>query len=117
VNVRPPRILTPRPELGPLDALQYEVLQEKAATLSRMVQNFEEALSALKSFAGDDAERREGLLDAAGEALWFLVVQREACGLSNTEAMLRTYDVPPAVRLRMGPARRGKSASRNRASR
>ena len=53
-----------------------------------------------------DEARREELLEAAGEALWFLVVQREACGLSNTEAMLRTYDVPLAVRLRMGPARR-----------
>ena len=98
--------LASRPSFAPVDALQYELLQEKAATLSRMVQNFETALSAFKSLSADaGAARREELLEAAGEALWFLVVQREACGLTNTEAMLRIYDVPLAVRLRMGPAR------------
>ena len=112
--MRPPRAFRPQPASGPIDALQYELLQEKAATLSRMVQNFEAALSAFKSVAADAAQREE-LLEAAGEALWFLVVQREACGLSNTEAMLRTYDVPLAVRLRMGPVRAGARNGRNRA--
>ena len=112
--MRPPQAFAPRPASGPIDALQYELLQEKAAALSRMVQNFETALSAFRSVAADDA-RREELLEAAGEALWFLVVQREACGLTNTEAMLRIYDVPLAVRLRMGPARRIKPADRDRA--
>ena len=105
----------PQPATGPIDVLQYELLQEKAAALSRMVQSFEAALSRYKSCSAD-AARREELLEAAGEALWFLVVQREACGLSNTEAMLRTYDVPLAVRLRMGPVRAGARNGRNRAS-
>ena len=80
-----------------------------------MVQNFETALSAFKSLAADaGAARREELLEAAGEALWFLVVQREACGLTNTEAMLRIYDVPLAVRLRMGPAAPSQSSPGSR---
>jgi hypothetical protein len=33
-------------------------------------------------------------------------VQREACGLRNTEAVLRDYKVPAAVRLRMGVVRK-----------
>ena len=40
--------------------------------------------------------RRERLLDRAGEALWCFVVQREAFGLRNTEAVLRELQVPMA---------------------
>ena len=51
------------------------------------------------------ADSLDDYIDAVGKALWYLVVQREACGLRNTEAMLTEYRVPPAVRLRMGVAR------------
>ena len=84
-------------------------MEEKASTLGRLTQAFEKALAAFvaweqQSAAGDAqlAGERERLLDEAGEALWWLVVQREACGLRNTEAVLRVYCVPAAVRLRMG---------------
>ena len=112
--VRPPRILAPRQADTAFDALQHEVLQEKASTLGRLTQAFESALAELRRFEAetgasrseDQDSRREALLDAAADALWIFVVQREACGLRNTEAVLRDYGVPTAVRLRMGVHRR-----------
>ena len=41
-------------------------------------------------------------MDRAGQALWALVVQREACGLRDVESVLREYGVPREVYLRMG---------------
>jgi len=114
MSVRPPRILAPRPIPGALDVLEYEMMQEKAAALGRLTRNFEAALAALTDFDAGEAlaperqrpGRREALLDAAGWALFDFVVQREACGLRNTDAVLKHYNVPAAVRLRMGTARR-----------
>ncbi len=117
MSFRSPGTIGLRPIAGPIDALQFEVLQEKASTLGRVTQAFEAALTALRDFdAGSEAEahagapddrRRETFVDVAAEALWYFVIQREACGLRNTEAVLREYRVPAAVRLRMGATRRG----------
>ena len=94
---------------GALDALQYEIVQEKAATLARIGRKLEAALASLAEFdartadagAADAAERDE-LVAAAGEALWYFVIQREVVGLRDTEAVLRHLQVPREVRLRMG---------------
>ncbi len=111
MSIRPPRILAPPPAAG-IDVLEYEVMQEKAATLGRLTRAFEQALAALRAFdaqaqsgAGVDGERQL-LFDAAAAALFDFVVQREVCGLRNTEAVLREYCVPAALRLRMGVPRR-----------
>ena len=104
----------PMPGANPvLDAIQLEVMQEKASTLGRLTETFETALGALLAFQAEEGERgagsgarREALVDAAADALWHFVVQREACGLRNTEAVLREYRVPAVVRLRMGIVRR-----------
>lgn len=114
MSLKPPRILAPRNTNPVLDALEYEVLQEKASTLGRLTRAFEAALAALVRFEGEEVRgmggesesRREALLDEAAGALWHFVVQREACGLRNTEAVLREYRVPAAVRLRMGVVRK-----------
>ncbi|MBV9772435.1 MAG: hypothetical protein JO040_00700 [Gemmatimonadetes bacterium] len=102
---------------GGVEALHYEVAQEKAYALARMSGRLQEALRALEAFdtahagpleLGLALERKE-LVAAAGEALWFYVVQREVCGLRDNEAVLRELRVPREVRLRMGlnPSRRG----------
>lgn len=114
MSVQPPRILAPRAAPSAVDVLEYEMMQEKAAALGRLARSFEAALAALAAFEAAAAHspehstppRGEALLDAAGRALFDFVVQREACGLRNTEAVLRHYNVPAAVRLRMGVARR-----------
>jgi hypothetical protein len=54
---------------------------------------------------GTDARSaaREELVADAAEALWCYVIQREVCGFYGVEWVLREFDVPREVRLRMGP--------------
>lgn len=94
-----------RPGAG-VDVLEYELFQEKAATLGRLGARLKAALDALAAHdaapaRGSDAERAE-LVAAAGEALWYYVVQREVCGLRDTDAVLRHLGVPREVQLKMG---------------
>src|SRR3954449_10227803 len=85
----------------PDTTLDREFAQEKAASLRRLGQALELALSALAQV--DAAKRdRERLLEEAGLALWQFVVQREACGLRDFSYVLRDYRVPPEVVARMG---------------
>ena len=105
-----------RPSRTPLDVLNYEIVEEQAAALFRMGRALEAALTKLREF--DTAHPREGapassrqarrnLVIEAGQALWMLVVQREACGLRDSRALMRTYDVPAEVQRNMGaPAKR-----------
>jgi hypothetical protein len=108
LGVKLPRILQGRPGAG-VDVLEYELFQEKAATLGRLGAKLKTALDALAAHdaspaargSGADAERAE-LVAAAGEALWYYVVQREVCGLRDTDAVLRHLGVPREVQLKMG---------------
>lgn len=92
------------------DVLQYEVMQEKAAVLARVGRKLQAALDELAVFdadprAGTSADR-DALVGAAGEALWYYVIQREVMGIPASDAMLRELGVPREVRLRMGLNRR-----------
>lgn len=92
---------------GGLDALQYEILQEKTAVLARLGRRAEAALEALRAFdaahePGSAAAERDALVAAAGEAVWYYAVQREVLGMHDNEAVLRELRVPREVRLRMG---------------
>ena len=96
---------------APVDVLNYEVAQEKAVALGRMGRALEEALAKLREF--DAAHPRSGaptsaqqvrrtLVKEAGYALWMFVVQREACGLRDSRAAMRDYNVPGEVQQCMG---------------
>ena len=95
----------------PVDVLDYEIVQEQASALGRMGRALEEALAALTEFdtvhsrsdapASPHGERRR-LVAKAGHALWMFVVQREACGLRDSRAIMREYKVPAEVQMRMG---------------
>ena len=127
--VRPPKLLAPEP--NPLDVLQHEIMQEKAATLARMTKALEHPLAALAAFDAEhgvsDADRkpdadgrsdadgtpaapfrpaqdapREALIEAAARAFWQLSVQRDVLGLPGSRTLARDYSVPPAVLARMG---------------
>lgn len=118
IALRTPHSILSQIGSGGTDALDYEIAQEKAFSLGRMSRRLNEALQALEAFdaarpggsAPDVAGERRELVAEAGEALWYYVVQREACGLRDSEAMMRELRVPREVRLRMGlnPSRRGK---------
>lgn len=104
INGTPSRFATKN-----LDNIQGEIAQEKAAALARIAGRLEEALARLAEFdAGpeaspEDPARRDRLVAAAGEALWYYVVQREACGLgADMERVLRELGVPLELYRRMG---------------
>ncbi len=93
----------------PAAALDYEIVEEKAAALGRLGRRLECALLALAQFDQSAAEHsearlheRRALLADAGEALWFFMVQREACGLRDSRQVMRDYRVPLEVQYRMG---------------
>ena len=96
---------------APVDVLNYEVAQEKAVALGRMGRALEEALAKLEEF--DTAHPRSGaptsaqqarrtLVMEAGYTLWMFMVQREACGLRDSRAVIRDYNVPGEVQQCMG---------------
>ena len=116
MGLRIPRGFASPDRGGRVDALNYELLQESAATLARLGRGVERALEALAAFDaghahGGPAAERDPLVAAAGEALWFYVVQREVMGLRDVESVLRHLGVPREVRMRMGinPYRSGPS--------
>src|SRR5215469_7341267 len=94
----------------PVDVLDYEIVQEQAAALGRMGRALEAALAKLREFdaapcSGAPAsaqQARRTLVMEAGHALWMFVVQREACGLRDSRAVMRDYNVPGEVQQRMG---------------
>ena len=84
-----------------------EIAEEKAASLGRAGRRLEDALAALDALdnpGGDDG--RTDLVEEAGEALYFYIVQREACGLFDSAEILRELKVPEEVRRRMGLRKR-----------
>jgi hypothetical protein len=110
MTVRPPRQLASKIWTeNPAAALDYEIAQEKAATLGRLGRGLETALNHLAAFDADgpasSAQRRverRALVAQAGHALWLFVVQREALGLRDTRQVMRDYRVPAEVQGCMG---------------
>jgi hypothetical protein len=104
---------TPAPRLwsdSPAAILDDELAQEKAAALGRLGRRLEASLAALAAF---DAQHPPGrrravessravLVAAAGTALWYFIVQREACGLRDSSQIFRHYGVPGEVIARIG---------------
>jgi hypothetical protein len=101
---KPPRAASP------LDLIDTEIIQEQASALGRLGRGLEAALMALREFDATPASppsdtaraQRTALVAQAGHALWMFVVQRESCGLRDSRAVMRDYQVPPEVQVRMG---------------
>ncbi len=104
--------MTVRPPQGsareaPVAALDYEIAQEQASALGRLGRALEAALAALADHdtAGlADNSARKKLEQQASEALWYFIVQREACGLRDPRPVIRDYRVPAEVYARVGYA-------------
>ena len=84
-----------------LDLLGHEILAEKAAALGRAGEKARVALARLNAHP-DGAEGREALLKAAAEAVHAYFIQRELCGLRRHDAIIREYEIPRAVLVRLG---------------
>ncbi|MER9403202.1 hypothetical protein NKI36_03975 [Mesorhizobium caraganae] len=83
-----------------LDLLGHEILAEKAAALGRTGQRVEETLKKLRE--NSDSEQRTRLLKEAAAAVHAYFIQRELCGLRRHESVIREYDIPRAVLVRLG---------------
>jgi len=83
-----------------LDLLGHEILAEKAAALGRAGQRVEEILAKLRE-NGEGGDRNR-LLKEAAEAVHGYFIQRELCGLRKHDAVIREYDIPRAVLVRLG---------------
>ncbi|TPL64886.1 DUF6665 family protein [Mesorhizobium sp. B2-3-15] len=84
------------------DALGHEILAEKAAALGRAGQRVEETLARLRDNGND--ELRPRLLKDAAVAVHAYFIQRELCGLRKHDAVIREYNIPRAVLVRLGAA-------------
>ena len=97
-----------------INALEYEIQAEKAASYFRIIKNMEAALKALAEFDGQQGKplppkagaSRLTLLEEAAEQVWFFVIQREALGLPSYETLFEEYGIPHEVGRRMGPRRK-----------
>ncbi|MDX8447859.1 DUF6665 family protein [Mesorhizobium captivum] len=83
-----------------LDLLGHEILAEKAAALGRAGQRVEETLTKLRE-NGEGGDRNR-LLKEAAEAVHGYFIQRELCGLRKHDAVIREYNIPRAVLVRLG---------------
>ncbi|TPI66215.1 hypothetical protein FJ420_09895 [Mesorhizobium sp. B3-1-3] len=83
-----------------LDLLGHEILAEKAAALGRAGRRVEESLVRLRE--GGEGEHRNRLLKEAAAAVHAYFIQRELCGLRKHDAVIREYDIPRAVLVRLG---------------
>jgi hypothetical protein len=98
---------------NPSARLDFEIGQERASALSRQGRRLETALAVLRTYdaahpqqaAARRSDRgRARLLADAGEAFWYLMVQRDACGLYGNAALIADYGVPTEVVNCAGPS-------------
>jgi hypothetical protein len=84
--------------------LKFELLEEIDSAVGHTERQVERALRALADHdLGDrDPETRQPLLDAAVEAVWRLVVQHEACDLTDHQVLIERYRIPGEVMSRIG---------------
>jgi hypothetical protein len=99
----------------PDNPLAVEIQQEMAAAYFAACRKMVDSLEALETFdravtsstrADDQGMRRSGLVEAAAERVYFVVIQREAMKLSGYEEFFKAYQVPNEVRARLGTRRR-----------
>ena len=84
--------------------LKFELLEEIDAAVGHTEREVERALRALGDHDADqrDPEDRQALLDAAVEAVWRLIVQHEACDLTDHHVLVDRYRIPSEVMSRIG---------------
>jgi hypothetical protein len=98
MSLRPPQSYQPSADFNALD---HEIAAEKAAALGRAGWKVEQTLARLREHGGN-AEDRTGLLREAAEAVHAYFIQRELCGMRRHEGVIREYDIPKAVLVRLG---------------
>ncbi len=85
-----------------LDALEYDFLAERAASLGRAGEKMERALNRLAESDAEAAEGGERRLKEAVDAVYAYFIQRELCGLRRHDDIIRQYGIPRRVLVRLG---------------
>jgi hypothetical protein len=102
MSLRPPELLAAKQRIDQgFNILESEMLAEKASSLGHHGRLVEQALAALRAFDGAPAERL-ALVRKAAREVWAFFVQRELCGLRDQKEIIRFYDIPPEVLVRLG---------------
>lgn len=96
---------------SPAALLDMELAHERASSLGRLGRRLEATLQALVDFnasyplqsasSREDQPSRAALVREAARALWYLIVQRESCGLCDGQAVMENYRVPAEVQYAM----------------
>lgn len=105
----PGTLVKPTRPKDALSALEEEFREERAAALGRIVRTLDGYLDDLRRLGAEiavaDADHRPALVaeyrevrEKAKTWSWYLVVQREAMGLRNTEELAQCYPIPPDVK-------------------
>lgn len=99
--LRPPKSPSSMRE-NPLEGLlDYEIAGEMASALGRAGRKVETSLSSLGEFNVADPAREPALRQAA-TAVYAYFVQRELCGLRRHDGVIREYNIPREVLIRLG---------------
>ena len=86
-------------------AVEAEIRGEKAAALGDAARRVEAALERYRD-AKPGSPEREQSLDAAADAVWGFLIQRELLGLRDREQIIAYYAIPPEVLNRTGAVKR-----------
>lgn len=103
MSLSPPRLLAEarlRADQG-INLLESEMLADKASSLGHHGRLVERAMAELRAFEGPPEERLN-LVKKAAREVWAFFVQREICGLRDQKEIVRFYDIPPEVLVRLG---------------
>lgn len=98
MSLRPPDL---KAQDSFLDPLGVEIMGEKASSLGRAGEKVEKAIAALAAHAGDEAERRR-LVAQAADAVYAYFIQRELCGFRRHHDVIADYRIPREVLSRLG---------------
>ncbi len=102
MSLRPPSRFSGKsaPEVF-FDALGHEILAEKASALGRAGARAEALLARLRAHEGS-GEARGKLVEEAAEAVYGWFIQRELCGLRRHDAVIREFQIPREILVRLG---------------
>jgi hypothetical protein len=83
------------------NALEYDILAEKASALGRAGESAARAMARLTAHEGDP-DMRSKLVREAARAVYAYFIQRELCGFRRHDDVIREYAIPREVLVRLG---------------
>lgn len=104
----PQNLSSSRKAEDPDQVFRHEILAEQASSLGAAGRRVEATLSKIREFdAGKTTgASRETLLAEAAYAVWSFFVQRELMGLRHQAEVIRQYEIPKDVLVRVGQSPR-----------